>query len=562
MVSVIIPVYNTEPFLEECLKSVTSQTYEDLEIIVINDGSTDGSGEICKRWKKKDSRICYMEKENQGQGAARNLGVTLATGDYIIFVDSDDYVDKQLVEKVYNRISREKADLCVYANYSVGTEKRRALLDFKLFHGNSTQDNKGLLGNMIPILCNKMFAKELIKNSGITMSNRMCEDLVFNARLYVRAKRICMLDEPLYYYRYNREGNMTTKYDRYFEVEESMNELNESFQRDGIFDLNWPGLYELSFNMLKDILLRINKRTDLNLPEKIRANYPVFWKKYRNFLDRWFSSYVDTKMQQKNYLLIGSYSLRVLIRVLLLNEEYLRKDYGSSSIVSIMSDSGGKVIPWKSYEFKNEYRKRCVEQDIKKSFQHKTQWEGFDYIVVDLLEETADLIEIQDGCYITDSEFFQEVCGRQFGSYNKIPFLCEKRRELFIQSVNRFAEKIKEFGIPVIVVKNFLCERHSIYYDTFTDYKNAEQIRKTNCELEWCYNQLMDCLSDRLEADVVVADAFGFEELMFTHSDFPFGRQPKYYNNGYYQRMAIRIGECVHHKKAGGVYRNDAGACV
>lgn len=553
MVSVIIPVYNTEPFLDECLESVTGQTYGELEIIVINDGSTDGSGDVCKRWEKKDSRICYVEKENQGQGAARNLGIALATGDYIIFVDSDDYLDKQLVEKVYNQISKEKADLCVYSNYNIGDQKQKALLDFKLFQGSSTKDNAGLLGNMIPILCNKMFAKELIKNTNVTMSNRMCEDLIFNARLYVRAKKICMLDEPLYYYRYNREGNMTTKFERYLEVKESMNELNESFQKDGMFDQYWPGLYELTFNMFKDILLRIHTRADLHLPEKIKGNYPVFLEEYKDFLNRWFSSYVDTRLQNKNYLLIGSYSLRVLIQVLLLDDKHLREDYGFSSIVSIMSASGGNVISGDSYEFKNEYRKRCVEQDIRKIFQGKTKWQGMDYIVVDLLEETADLIEFQDGCYITESEFFREVSGREFVSCDKIPFLCERRRTLFTQSVNRFTEKIKESCIPVIVVKNFLCEKHSIYYDIVSDYENVGDIQKINEELEWCYDQLIACLQKRHKGDVIVADAVGFKELLFTHDDFPFGCQPHYYNNGYYQRMAIRIGESVHNQTTGGV---------
>ena len=160
------------------------------------------------------------------------------------------------------------------------------------------------------------------------------------------------------------------------------------------------------------------------------------------------------------------------------------------------------------------------------------------------------MIEIQDGCYITESEFWREVCGEKkpFNGRNSTSFLCEKRRALFLDSINRFAEKIKDPCIPVIVVKNFLCERHSTYYDTFSNYENVEQIQKINQELEWCYGQLIACLSEKLPAGVVVADAFGFEELVFTHDDFPFGRQPNYYNNGYYQRMAIRIGESVHHK--------------
>ena len=550
MVSVIIPIYNTEPYLEQCIESVVNQSYRDLEIILINDGSTDGSGDICKKWEKSDSRIRYVEKCNEGQGVARNLGIGLANGEYMVFIDSDDYLDLNLIQKAYDFITEQKADICVYAHYEVGDELEPCLLYYKLQQGSNVRENQTLFSFMMPILWDKMFSSKLVKNAGITMSNRICEDLVFNGQLYGRAEKICMLNEPLYYYRYKRNGNMSTSYDRYLEVEESICELNDIFHREGLFERYWQGLYQISFTMFKDILFRIKRREDLTVPQRIKEKYPFFFDMFHNCLDRWFSAYVEMELQKKNYLLIGSYNLRVIIRNLLLEEDFLREDYGFSSMVSLMSNRGENGISLDGARFKNAYRKRCVEQDVRKTFQRKTQWDGLDYIVMDLLEETADLIEIQDGCYITESEFWQEACGEKkpFNGRNSTSFLCEKRRALFLDSINRFAEKIKDLCIPVIVVKNFLCERHSTYYDTFSNYENVEQIQKINQELEWCYGQLIACLSEKLPAGVVVVDAFGFEELVFTHDDFPFGRQPNYYNNGYYQRMAIRIGESVHHK--------------
>ncbi len=123
MVSVIIPVYNTESYLEECIRSVVGQTYQDLEIIIINDGSTDRSGEICKKWEKLDQRIRYIEKENEGQGMTRNLGIALATGEYIIFVDSDDYLDTHLVGCVSGYMVEQQADICVYGYNFVDDEE-------------------------------------------------------------------------------------------------------------------------------------------------------------------------------------------------------------------------------------------------------------------------------------------------------------------------------------------------------------------------------------------------------------------------------------------------------
>ena len=136
MVSVIVPVYNTELYLEECIQSIVNQTYRELEIIIINDGSTDNSGSICRRWEKLDRRIKYIEKKNEGQGIARNIGIQLSTGDYILFVDSDDYIEKYLITRVIEFMKKEEADICVYSHYGVGDDLYKTPLEFKIAHGS------------------------------------------------------------------------------------------------------------------------------------------------------------------------------------------------------------------------------------------------------------------------------------------------------------------------------------------------------------------------------------------------------------------------------------------
>lgn len=102
-ITVIVPVYNVENYLEKCLDSLINQTYKNLEIIVINDGSTDNSGEICQEYAQKDNRIVYIEKENGGQSEARNMGLDRMTGSYVTFVDSDDWVELDYVETLYKK---------------------------------------------------------------------------------------------------------------------------------------------------------------------------------------------------------------------------------------------------------------------------------------------------------------------------------------------------------------------------------------------------------------------------------------------------------------------------
>ena len=105
-VSIVVPIYNTEKYLDECIESIVNQTYKNLEIILIDDGSKDKSPQMCDEWAKKDNRIKIIHKSNEGAGASRNRGIAVATGKFIYFVDSDDYIAPTLVEKCLNAISK------------------------------------------------------------------------------------------------------------------------------------------------------------------------------------------------------------------------------------------------------------------------------------------------------------------------------------------------------------------------------------------------------------------------------------------------------------------------
>lgn len=113
LISIIIPVYNAERYLENCLNSVINQTYSKLEIILVNDGSTDNSVEICEKYEKKDNRIKVFNQQNKGGAAARNFGILNSKGKFISFIDSDDWVDNRYIEILYNNIVNLKADLSV-----------------------------------------------------------------------------------------------------------------------------------------------------------------------------------------------------------------------------------------------------------------------------------------------------------------------------------------------------------------------------------------------------------------------------------------------------------------
>ena len=218
MLSVIIPVYNVENYLNECLDSVTSQTLEDMEIICIDDGSTDNSPDILKEYSKKDKRIKIIIKENGGQATARNLGIKEAQGEYIAFVDSDDFIEPTMFEKLYTKAKDNNLDIamCKIATYDNQTEEIKdnvwyyMLGVFRDFDKDifNHKDTREFTCHIAVTPYNKIYKTTLLKENNILFPEGLIfEDEKFFYDTYLRAKRVSIVDEFLYYYRINRKGS-------------------------------------------------------------------------------------------------------------------------------------------------------------------------------------------------------------------------------------------------------------------------------------------------------------------------------------------------------------------
>ena len=218
MLSVIIPVYNVENYLNECLDSVINQTLEDMEIICIDDGSTDNSQDILKEYLKKDKRIKIITKENEGQAIARNLGIKEAKGEYIAFVDSDDFIEATMFEKLYTKAKDNNLDIamCKIATYNNQTKEIKdnvwyyMLGVFRDFEKDifNHKDTKEFTCNIAVTPYNKIYKTTLLKENNILFPEGLIfEDEKFFYDTYLRAKRVSIIDEFLYYYRINRKGS-------------------------------------------------------------------------------------------------------------------------------------------------------------------------------------------------------------------------------------------------------------------------------------------------------------------------------------------------------------------
>lgn len=210
LVSVIVPVYNVRPYLEESLESVVSQTYQNLEILVIDDGSTDGSGEICDRFAENDSRIRVVHQENKGLGAARNVGLDLASGQVVSFLDSDDAFLPSAIEKALNAMIVTHADITLFKYKSVKTEGRMDQEDLSEVN-TSPQIQKGVYsreeallnladGKFNHAVWNKIYARDLWMEIRFPEAT-VYEDIDTTYKILDKATQLAVIEEPLILYR-------------------------------------------------------------------------------------------------------------------------------------------------------------------------------------------------------------------------------------------------------------------------------------------------------------------------------------------------------------------------
>ena len=231
LISVIIPIHNSEQYLDKCIESVTGQSYKNLEIILVDDGSADGSGSICDKWSHKDGRIVVVHQSNQGVSASRNHGLSLIRGEYLVFVDSDDWVESDMCSGAYSAAVEYDADVVMWS-YVREYENRSARKN--IFSGNIYFDEKsvrdclcrrivGLIdqelqhpenGDALSVVWGKLYRVSVIRESGLQFVDTDIigthEDGLFNFEFFRKAKSAVFIEQYWNHYRKTVEGQLTT----------------------------------------------------------------------------------------------------------------------------------------------------------------------------------------------------------------------------------------------------------------------------------------------------------------------------------------------------------------
>lgn len=243
LISVIIPVYNVEQYVEKCVDSVINQTYEKLEIILVDDGSTDKSGQLCDVLATKDERIVVVHQKNGGLSAARNTGIEKATGEVLSFVDSDDVLDLNFLKTLLEAMEKENADIvqCGFSRFADESELialKEKELESAIDVIDSREGNLRLYserGNEYTVVWNKIYKKRLFEELRFPVG-RINEDAFTTYKLFYKATKIAVIEPKLYLYRYRADSIMTQKirhrnldmivaYDERMEFYQSINDV-------------------------------------------------------------------------------------------------------------------------------------------------------------------------------------------------------------------------------------------------------------------------------------------------------------------------------------------------
>ena len=283
-VSIIVPIYNAQIFLKKLIENLTNQTYKNIEIILVNDGSTDNSLTICNELQKHDSRIKVIDKENGGVSSARNKGIEVSNGDYVTFVDSDDNIDEDYIRKMVENIEDECC--LIKCNY------RNKLKEEKLNRDKYLE--KIISGEILGVCWGYLFRKDLLEDIYFDEKTSYMEDTVFIIQYLLRIKNVKIIDNDLYIHNYNLESltvsksNIEKKIDGYLY---SISEIEKILSQKNIYSNKYKEflnnrkikIIEAEFaklDSLEEIKYLLNKKNIIDVLNIKKINY-----KYKFFIN-------------------------------------------------------------------------------------------------------------------------------------------------------------------------------------------------------------------------------------------------------------------------------------
>lgn len=293
-ISIIIPCYNIETHLPKCIDSVLRQTFTDFELLLINDGSTDGTLEVCKEYKNKDSRIKVYSHKNRGVSYTRNRGIDLAQGDYIMFVDGDDFVKKDIIEQFMPHLKKDSWPMCGMLLVKNGVEEERVLYKemLKSIPYNKVSSNeifKVITYHNLSTPCCRLYDIKILKDKHIKFKEDISyqEDLIFNLEYSKFIKEIILLDYYGYYY-VQHQLSSSSQYHKNFSHIDLLFKLLKDIPQN-IQERNYAKKIILD-TVLKKVINEFHPKSNTSLAKKRDILKNIFYSEYFAFSNDYTSS--------------------------------------------------------------------------------------------------------------------------------------------------------------------------------------------------------------------------------------------------------------------------------
>lgn len=314
-VSVVVPVYNISAYLPKCIDSVLAQTFADFELILVNDGSTDDSLSIINDYASRDARIKVIDKKNGGLSDARNTGMAKAEGEYIYFLDGDDFIEKDLLQKCISKLKETDADMVIFDVYQYFSERNAKEIIRNVYDQNEVytlSEHPEMITKILNAAWNKMYRLSLFTDSHITYPwGCYYEDLGTTYRLLLRCSKIAFINEPLYDYLADRPGNITQQFNfSVYHVLDMVKITLDDYKSAGVYEKYYEELKYLGCVNILECLKKTRNVTDLKMTDKfidvcfwfIYQNWPEF-PRCRYKIDRQKNDWIYTNPKRLKYYL-------------------------------------------------------------------------------------------------------------------------------------------------------------------------------------------------------------------------------------------------------------------
>ena len=526
MISVILPVYNVGEYLDVCMDSLERQTFSDMEILLINDGSTDDSADRCRSWAQKDDRIRFIDKENEGVAATRNLGVQEARGKYLAFVDPDDWLDPTYMEKLCARLEETGADFAECDLWRYDNRSGKAIYRSCCSRAGKLYELREHMKYGPTATYTSMSRRTLWERYGIRMPSCAFESPAIYALVVALSGRVESIQEALYYYRRFRENSLIEN--GYAAKDgapnntmgvEAMAFLLSEFRRCGIYEAYGDTLEGVVKYRLNDILA-------LQFHRKPKEDFRALVRSHRQFLEEAFPA-----GHNEPYLTWGGYNLnRILTHMNWLHDPSCRFNF--SSIVSLF---GSSKEPLPAVRHRNRYRQMMLEREREGSIWQVVKEKQPRFLFMDLMEERFDLLEQDDQIWTLSDALAGSGTGQKLNG-RVIPRDSEECRKLWRKAAKDFFRHLQTAapGIRIVVLEDLLSERTGDLSGT-EPFQNLEEIRKINRILTDDYAYLRELCPDALFIQSTQ------EQLYFTDKNYEYGAIPSHLNEIVNQRIAQRI---------------------